>query len=176
MSKVFRDLGSKKEKYYVIMKIISVEIPVKEKYTNVHLEWKRGSKKSNTKQTLELTPQNPVAVFLETFSKHSVFYTKNNTIYKKLINIRIKGTNEQKKDKLLGEIDLNISEFVGNVRKEMDVALNKALPNSTISIDLTITKELSGNMQAPIGEHEESSDEEMSPDSNQSIINLSRRC
>ena len=90
---------------------------------------------------------------------------KNNHVYKKLVNIKVKGTNEQRKEKLMGEIDLNISEFVGSIRKEIDVSLNKALPNSTISIELTISKELFGNMQVPSGEHEESSEEDISPDS-----------
>ena len=48
MSKYLKRYGSKKEKYYVFMKIISVESPVMEPYNNVVIEWKRGNKKSET--------------------------------------------------------------------------------------------------------------------------------
>ena len=44
MSRFLRDLKYKKEKYYVYMKIVSLEIPVKESFTNVFVEWKRGNK------------------------------------------------------------------------------------------------------------------------------------
>jgi hypothetical protein len=53
----------------------------------------------------------PVAVFLETFTKHSVFYKdpKNNTYFKKIASFKVKCLGEAKKEKIIGEIDLDIS-------------------------------------------------------------------
>ena len=48
MSKFIKRYGSKEEKYYVFMKIISVAIPVKEPYSNIVVEWKRGDQRSVT--------------------------------------------------------------------------------------------------------------------------------
>lgn len=48
MLKGVRRIGYKKEKFYVYMKIVSLEIPVKEPFTNVHIEWKRGNKTMQT--------------------------------------------------------------------------------------------------------------------------------
>jgi len=48
MSKYIKRYGAKKEKLYVLMKIISVEIPVKEPYSKIVIQWKRGNKKSET--------------------------------------------------------------------------------------------------------------------------------
>ena len=48
MSKYLKRYGSKKEKYYVFMKIVSVDIPVREIFNKVVIEWKRGNKKSET--------------------------------------------------------------------------------------------------------------------------------
>jgi hypothetical protein len=48
MSKFIKRLGAIKEKFYVFMKIISVEIPVKEECNKVYIEWRRGNKRSVT--------------------------------------------------------------------------------------------------------------------------------
>lgn len=61
MLKGIKRIGFKKEKFYVYMKIVSVEIPVKEPFTNVRVEWKRGNKRSITEQERFLTPQQPIA-------------------------------------------------------------------------------------------------------------------
>jgi hypothetical protein len=42
-------MGTKKEKFLIQMKVVSIEIPVKEKMTGVTVFWKRGDKKSETK-------------------------------------------------------------------------------------------------------------------------------
>jgi hypothetical protein len=111
MSKFIKRIGSVKEKFYVFMKIISVEIPVKERYTNVVIEWKRGNKKSVTGGDKFISPDYKEAIFDETFTKHSVFYKdqKNNIFFRKLANFRVKGVNENGKEKIIGEIDLDIS-------------------------------------------------------------------
>lgn len=49
-------MGAKKEKFLVIMKILSIEVPVKEPVSRMSIEWKRGKKKSETKNTFDLTP------------------------------------------------------------------------------------------------------------------------
>ena len=94
MSKYLKRYGSKKEKYYVFMKIISVALPVKEHYSKVVIEWRRGDKKSETVSEQSLSPENPVAVFLETFSKHSLFYKDNKTgkFFKKVAKFKVRGT------------------------------------------------------------------------------------
>lgn len=86
MSKFLLRVGAKKENFLVLMKILSVEIPVKEQVTKMSIEWKRGDKKSETKTPFELSPEQPIAYINETFSKASVFYlsTKTNKYFKKL--------------------------------------------------------------------------------------------
>ena len=50
MSKFFsRMVGTKKEMFFVLMKIIEIDIPTKEIVNKVQIEWKRGNKKSVTK-------------------------------------------------------------------------------------------------------------------------------
>ena len=110
-------MGAKKEKFLVIMKILSVEIPVKESISRMTIEWKRGKKKSETRNTFDLSPQKPLALVNETFSKLSVFYrnSKSNKYFKKIANIRVKGYTASSgfKEKTIGELDLDISLFVG---------------------------------------------------------------
>jgi hypothetical protein len=57
------------------------------------IEWRRGDKKSETRTTFELKPENPLAFVNETFSKSSVFYlnSKTGNYFKKLAVIRVKG-------------------------------------------------------------------------------------
>src|SRR5687768_10110215 len=125
MSKYIKRYGAKKEKLYVLMKIISVEMPVKEAYNKIVIEWKRGNKKSETTADQNLTPYSPVAVFLETFTKHSLFYKDNKTgkYHKKMALLKVKGNNAGGKEKLLGEIDLDIAEYVGKMNQEFTLTL-----------------------------------------------------
>lgn len=118
MSKYIKRYGAKKEKLYVVMKIISVEMPVKENYTKVVIEWKRGNKKSETQSDQNLSPEAPIAVFLESFTKHSLFYKDNKTLkyHKKVALMKVRGTKKiGGKEKLLGEIELDIAEYVGKM-------------------------------------------------------------
>jgi hypothetical protein len=41
-------MGTKKEKFLIQMKVVSIEIPVKEPVTKITVLWKRGDKKSET--------------------------------------------------------------------------------------------------------------------------------
>lgn len=117
MAKFLSRMGTKKEKFLIIMKIISVEIPVKESVTRMSIEWKRGNKKSETQNAFELSPESPLALVNEAFSKLSIFYhsTKTGKYQKKIANIRVKGYTAASalKEKILGELDLDISMFVG---------------------------------------------------------------
>lgn len=110
-------MGTKKQKFLIIMKILSVEIPVKEDVQRMTIEWRRGDKKSETKTTFELSPQKPLAFVNETFSKSSVFYLNSKTgkYFKKMAVIRVKGYMESygNKEKIMGELELDISHFVG---------------------------------------------------------------
>ena len=143
MFKGISRLGYKKEKFFVYMKIIQVEVPVKETFSNVCVEWKRGNKSRITSGSKSLTPQQQVVTFEETFSKHSIFYRdeKNNNTYQKFALFKVRGNNEEGKPKILGEINLNISSYVGNVQRELQVSLNRSLPGSTMLIEITISQE-----------------------------------
>ena len=110
-------MGAKKQKFLIIMKILSVEIPVKEIVQRMSIEWRRGDKKSETRTTFQLEPSKPLAFVNETFSKSSVFYLNNKTgkYFKKLAVIRVKGYMESSgnKERIIGELELDISNFVG---------------------------------------------------------------
>lgn len=83
MFKGVKRLGYKKEKFFVYMKIVSIEIPVKETFSNVCVEWKRGNKSRITSSDKVLSPLQQVVTFNEIFSKHSIFYRdeKNNSTF-----------------------------------------------------------------------------------------------
>lgn len=111
-------MGTKKEKFLVLMKILSVEIPVKETASRMSIEWKRGNKKSETKTPFELTKEKPISYINETFSKVSIFYksTKTEKYFKKLAHFRVKGYTASggNKEKILGELELDISLFMNS--------------------------------------------------------------
>ena len=115
------------------------------------IEWRRGDKKSETRTTFELQPGKPLAFVNETFSKSSVFYLNNKTgkYFKKLAVIRVKGYTESggNKEKIMGEIELDISNFVGIAGETKTLFLNKALPNSTLTLQISIQQDL-GNAKA----------------------------
>ena len=116
MAKFFQRLGSKKEKYLVLIKILSIEVSVTEVIERISIEWKRGEKKSETKAMFELAPQKHQALINETFSKSSIFYyaPKAQTYFKKLTQIRVKGyAAVGGKEKSLGVVEIDISQFVG---------------------------------------------------------------
>ena len=143
MAKFLQRMSTKKEKFLISMKIISVEIPVKEKVTRMSIEWKRGDKKSETKQMFELTPEKPVAFVNEVFSKESMFYRlpKTGKYQQKQALIRVKGfttTEGQPKEKIFGELEMDISAYVGAQNEIKSLLLNKALPNSVINLQLTV--------------------------------------
>lgn len=48
MAKFFQRMGSKKETFLVLMKILSLEISVTEHIDRISIEWKRGEKTSQT--------------------------------------------------------------------------------------------------------------------------------
>ena len=135
-------MGAKKQKFLIIMKILSVEIPVKELVQRMSIEWRRGDKKSETRTTFELDPSKPLAFVNETFSKSSVFYLNSKTgkYFKKMAVIRVKGYMESfgNKEKVIGELELDISNFVGVAGETKTLQLNKAFPNSTLTISISI--------------------------------------
>jgi hypothetical protein len=145
MSKFLSRIGTKKEKFLVLMKILSVEIPVKEQVSKMSIEWKRGDKKSETKTPFELSPEQPIAYVNETFSKVSVFYrsTKTEKYFKKLALIKVKGYTKSSggKEKILGELELDISMFMNSAGDTKTLLLNKALPNSKIEMQISVQKD-----------------------------------
>jgi len=73
------------------MQIISVQVPVKEKVSDVFIEWKRGDQVDKTRGMVTLTPDCPSASFEDVFKKLSVFYKdeKKGTYFpKKVSNLR----------------------------------------------------------------------------------------
>jgi len=52
---------------------------------------------------------------METFTKHSLFFKDNKSgkYHKKMALIKVKGTNVGGKEKLLGEIELDIAAYAG---------------------------------------------------------------
>jgi hypothetical protein len=115
MAKFFARMGSKKEQYLVLMKILQLEIAVTESFEKISIEWNRGDKTSATKAIFELNPHKQFTLINETFSKSSQFYfaPKTQTFYKKLTTIKIKGNNAKGKECVLGECEIDISQFVG---------------------------------------------------------------
>ena len=104
MSKYIKRMGTKKEKFFIEMKIISLEIPVKELIEKVKIEWVRGKTKSTTEYFYELSPENPIAKIDENFTNLSVFYKdKKDKYFKKDALIRVVGlSSTSRKEKLLG--------------------------------------------------------------------------
>ena len=56
MAKFFQRLGSKKERYLILMKILSLEVSVTENFDKISIEWRRGEKLSSTKAIFYLSP------------------------------------------------------------------------------------------------------------------------
>lgn len=102
------------------------------------IEWRRGDKKSETRTTFDLSPKKPLAFVNETFSKASVFYMNSKTgkYFKKLAIIRVKGYTQSSgnKEKVMGELELDISNFVGIAGETKVLQLSKALPNSSLTL------------------------------------------
>ena len=138
-------MGTKKEKFLVLMKVLSIEIPVKEPVSRMTIEWKRGDKKSETKTPFAITPEQPVAYVNETFSKASVFYrsTKTDKYFKKLVHIRARGFTQSggAKEKILGELELDLSLFVNSAGDTKTLLLSKALPNSRIQLQISVQRD-----------------------------------
>lgn len=112
------------------------------------IEWKRGKKKSETINPFELNPAKPLALVNETFSKSSVFYLSSKTgkYFKKIANIRVKGysASSNVKEKVIGELELDISQFVGVQNEMKTLWLTKAPHNSVINMQISIQKETAG--------------------------------
>lgn len=56
-TKLFKRVGTKKEMHLILMKIIAIDIPVKEPTKNIKIEWKRGNLKLETNKAIDLTPE-----------------------------------------------------------------------------------------------------------------------
>ncbi len=142
MSKFLMRMGSKKEQFLVSMTIVSLEIPVKETIKKVSIEWKRGNKKSETKTPYVISEDEQRIEINETFTKQSKFYknTKTGTYFKKLALFRVKGhpTSMGGKEKILGELELDISLFMNSAGESKTLQLRKAPPNSHIDLEISI--------------------------------------
>lgn len=113
---------------------------------SINIEWTRGDKKTELKDKVELTPEKTVSHINQTFSKLSVFYyyPKKSTYHKKIATLKVTGFTESlgfKKESLIGQLDLDISHFVGSVNELKQFNLNKAPANSMISLQISIIKD-----------------------------------
>lgn len=169
MAKFFKRLGSKKERFLVLMKILSLELSVQEPVERISIEWKRGEKKSETKAIFELGPQKHQTQINETFSKSSVFYyaPKSQSYFKKLAQIRVKGFIFGK-EKHLGEVELDISQFVGAQNQVRTLQLTKTPPKTAranITIQLSIVRDQTDQSKAS---HDKGGDAQRAGDSDES--------
>lgn len=143
MAKFFKRLGSKKERYLILMKILSLEIGVTEPVERISIEWRRGEKKSETSTIFDLSPTKHQTLINETFSKTSVFYfaPKTQTFFKKLAHIKVKGFTFGK-ERSLGECELDLSVLVGSQNQVKVLQLSKS-PSKTarITLQISIVKE-----------------------------------
>ncbi len=64
--------------FMIIMKVILLEIPVKEDVYQVRVEWTRGDFKREGKKRIEITPENYRKEVNEIFLKMSAFKRKAN--------------------------------------------------------------------------------------------------
>lgn len=114
-SKFIKRVGTKKEMHLILMKVVSLEIPVKEPKKNVKIQWKRGDLRLETAQPIELTPESPCVNVLYTFKKLSAFYRgqKSKKYQTKYANLYVKAVDETteggtpspaSKGKTLGEL------------------------------------------------------------------------
>lgn len=78
-TKFIKRVGTKKEMHLVLMKVISIEIPVKEQTKNVKIEWKRGNLRLETSKQIDISPEAPQAEVGHTFKKLSAFYRNQKT-------------------------------------------------------------------------------------------------
>ncbi len=96
--------------YMIIMKVVSIEIPVKEDSFQVRVEWTRGDLKREGRKRFDITPTETKVQVNETFLKMSAFKRKANGSYgNKKAHIAVTGFNHIGKVKFLGELDLELS-------------------------------------------------------------------
>jgi hypothetical protein len=86
-------VGTKKEMFLILMRVVSIEIPVKEPFCNVKIQWKRGDLKLETSNRITIDPEVPVTKIDHTFKKYSAFYrnTKTGKYQAKLASLFVKG-------------------------------------------------------------------------------------
>ena len=99
------------------MKVISVEVPVQAPCEKVTVEWTRGDKVCVTKNQFELTPEKPLALVNETFTKNSIFYKINKTdnYQNKMAILKVKGICPKMDMNLrvIGDCEINITQSMG---------------------------------------------------------------
>ena len=126
--------------FMIIMKVLWVEIPVKEEVFQVRIEWTRGDFKREGKKRLELNPDNYRKDVDEIFLKMSAFKRKANGSYKiKNAIFTVTGLNHLGKVKFLGEIEVELSQYLNKgYLAEKTFILHKSVPNSLLAIDVII--------------------------------------
>ena len=117
MMKLFGGGSSKeREQFMVIIKVVTLDIPVKEEVKQVHIDWVRGDfkregqKKFNMGEGLQ-----KVENINEMFLKQSKFIKlkKINQYKPKNCLFNIQGLNNAGKTKVLGELEIELTQFIG---------------------------------------------------------------
>lgn len=63
---------------------------------------------------------------------------KNGNAYKKMIKLKVKGYNFLNYEKILGELELDVSNYVGSFKRNVELELQKSVPNSKVKLEITV--------------------------------------
>eukprot|EP00347_Sterkiella_histriomuscorum_P005643 403355813 len=143
MAKFLKRIGTKKQEYLVSIKIKALELHAQTNVQRMTIEWVRGDKRSETKKYFALSTDQTRVELDEIFTKESVFYLhqKTNKYDKKDCWIRVKGHTETTgyKPTYLGQIKLELSNYIGMSDVQERMQLEKSFPDSFIEFEISIT-------------------------------------
>ena len=157
MSKYIKRMKTQKERYLIVMNILSLKMDVTEDVDKIIIEWRRGNKKSVTRDFYRLSTLNQVTDVGEIFKKLSVFYKdeKKGVFMKKNVLMKLTGC-VKNKVKSLGHVQFDLSGLVGSLEFEKILTLDHCpYANSEMRINISIIKD-----SGTIGDANFSSDEE----------------
>jgi len=102
------------------MKVISLEIPVKEVVQNIKIEWTRGDLTRGSKNMYRLSPESQICEVNEMFVKLSAFFRNPTTgkYQSKMMTISVSGETLGKDGihpapKFLGRLEMDLGAYVG---------------------------------------------------------------
>jgi hypothetical protein len=165
MSKLLRNIGTKKQKFVIHVHITGLELKLSEPLYGVFFEFKRGSDSAQGQHKSDLNPTEGVIPIDEVFEKDSIFYLaeKKESYFKKTVQLSVKAKSEQNKKKeiMVGDVEFDCAQYVGQKKTPLVLSLKNTKYLAKLYVDLTIQE---GDMLV----EGESSGEE-SPDKSVSI-------